>query len=192
MRLLRLLAILGAVALSAWLYLGSQRPPGLVATARATVPPAVASAVRQQLDSVERALALAKQSGKPVPVTLTFRQQELTAAAAAYFPQTYAALTLSDPSVQLGSGQVKLTTAASVLAFRSTAVVAATPYVADGRPAVRVDQATVGGAALPDQVRQGLASDIAGAIAAQVPANLVVSSIVVGNGVLTIQGVANP
>ena len=191
MRVFRTLVVLGAVALTAY-YLGTQRGSDLVAPAQRTVAPVMPPAVQQQIGSVERALALAKQSGKPVPLTLSFTQQDLTTAAAAYFPQTYAAFTLSDPSVQLASGQVRLTTAASLLVLHSTAVVTATPYVASGRPAVRVDSATIGGTPVPDQVRQGLASDIASAIAAQVPPNLVVSSITVGNGVLAVQGVANP
>ena len=61
-----------------------------------------------------------------------------------------------------------------------------------GKPAVRIDSATIGDKSLPDAAREALAANMASAIVANIPVNLVVSSIVVGQATMTVQGTANP
>ncbi len=181
------------VTLAAQAYVGGIRVTlPFVSVAAVTPSPTLPAAVGQQLTAVQQALTQAKQERKPVPVTITLTEQQLTAAAAAYFPLTYAGASLSDPVVHLRDGQLRLDSAASLAIVRTTASVITTPTATAGRPSVRVESATLGGQALPDAAKQALAADIASAIAAGVPANLVVSSIAVGAGTLTVQGTANP
>lgn len=179
--------VVGAQAALAPANVASPSAAASSPTPAPTVPPAV----QQQLDTVERALTQAKQSGKAVPITLTLTEQQLSAAAAAHFPLTYVA-TLTDPAVHLRPGQIELDCAASLATVKTTATVLASPTVSGGRPAARIDSATIGGQSLPEAARQLLASEIANAIAASVPSNLFVSSIVVGQGTLTVQATANP
>lgn len=68
----------------------------------------------------------------------------------------------------------------------------ATPSAADGRPLVRIDEATVGGVPLPDAARDAIAADLQKAIASLLPANLQITSVTVATGALAVKGVANP
>lgn len=185
--------VVGAVlVLGAQVALPAPRIGGPLEAAPSPTPaPTVPPAVQQQLDTVQRALTQARQSGKAVPVTITLTEQQLSATAAAHFPLTYGA-TLTDPAVRLRPGQIELDCAATVAILRTTATVLAIPLVSGGRPAARIDSATIGGQNLPDAARDLLAAEIANAIAAGVPANLFVSSIVVGQGTMTVQATANP
>jgi len=162
-------------------------PAGSSPTPTPTVPPAVAV----QFDAAQRALAQAKLSGKAVPVTITLSEQQLSATAATYFPVTYLA-TLADPVVHLRPGQIVLDCAATLAILKTTANILATPLVTAGKPAVRIDSATIGDKSLPDAAREALAANMASAIVANIPVNLVVSSIVVGQATMTVQGTANP
>ncbi len=149
-------------------------------------------AVDLQAASVADALSQAKRLGRPVPVTITLTEQQLTDAAAAHFPVSYAGASLRDPVVRLRNGQLSLDSVASLAFLRTTANVVTTPTVIAGRPSVRIDSATLAGRPVPDAARNALAANAASAIAADLPANLVVSSIAVGPGTLTVQGAANP
>jgi hypothetical protein len=142
--------------------------------------------------SIEDALGLATRGGKPVPITITYTERQLTTAAAAHFPFTYAGASLTDPVIRLRNGQLSLDTAASLAFLKTTARVVTTPTVTAGRPSVRVDSATLAGQSVPEAARGALATNIARAIASDLPAKLVVSSIAVGTGTLTMQGTANP
>ncbi len=149
-------------------------------------------AVDLQAASVADALSQAKRLGRPVPVTITLTEQQLTDAAAAHVPVSYAGASLKDPVVRLRNGQLSLDSVASLAFLRTTANVVTTPTVIAGRPSVRIDSATLAGRPVPDAARNALAANAASAIAADLPANLVVSSIAVGPGTLTVQGAANP
>ncbi len=162
------------------------------AAASASPPSGVPAGVQQQVAAVDRALAQARQTGKAVPVTLTFTDRDVTASAAAYFPQTYSGATLSDPIVHLRAGQLTLDMTATASIVRTTAVVVATVGVVNGRPATTIISATIGGASLPQQVRDTTAAQLNQALAAGLPPKFTVSSVAIGDGVLTVTGVANP
>jgi len=179
-------------------YVGGQKAaPPLGAIADASPSPAVSGCcptadATPQPASIEAALALAKSGGKPVPISITYTEWQLTTAAAAHFPLTYAGASLSDPVIRLRDGQLSLDSAASLAFLRTTAHVVTTPTVTAGRPSVRVDSATLAGQSVPDAARTVIATNIASAIASDLPAKLVVFSIAVGAGTLTVQGTANP
>ena len=160
-------------------------------TATATTAVATA-AVATQVTTVDGALALAKASGKPVAVTLTFSELDLTASAAAYFPQAMSGATLTDPVVHLRSGQIVLDMAAQVIIVRTTAEAIATVGVRAGRPAATVTSATIGGAALPQSTSDLVAAQLNDALGAGLPAKFVVSNITIASGLMTVAGVANP
>ena len=171
--------------------------PGQVASATsapssaATVAPATAG-VATQFTSLDGALSAAKASGKPVAVTLTFSERDLTTSAAAYFPQSVSGATLTDPVVHLRSGQIVLDMAAQVVIVRTTAEAIATVAVRAGRPAATVTSATIGGAALPQSTSDLVAAQLNDALGAGLPPKFVVSNITIASGVMTVAGVANP
>lgn len=164
--------------------------------ASATIPPApsksLATAVAAQLSAVDRALAQAQQTGKAVPVSLTFTERDLSASAAAYFPQTMSGVTLTDPVVHLRAGQITLDMTATAAFLRGTATVTATAAVVNGRPSTTIVSATVGGAQLPQSVTSDIKTQLDRALAAGLPAKFQVTAITVGEGTLTVTGIANP
>lgn len=187
--------LVSVILLAALVFLGlrffaesGQAPSAAPRLAPAPLP----SSIEQQITAVDQALAQAQRSGKPVPITLTLTEQDLTRAAAGYFPQTAAGVTVSDPIIHLGSGRLLLTGSGAIAFARGELAATATPLVVNGRPVVRVDSATVAGVALPDFVTQAVGSAIQSALDSALPAKLQVTSIVVGTGTLTVQGVANP
>ena len=171
--------------------------PGQVASATSapsratTVAPATAG-VATQINSLDGALSLAKANGKPVAVTLSFSERDLTTSATAYFPQSVSGATLTDPVVHLRSGQIVLDMAAQVVIIRTTAEAIATVAVRAGRPAATVMSATIGGAALPQSTSDLVAAQLNDALGAGLPPKFVVSSITIASGVMTVAGVANP
>lgn len=158
------------------------------ATSAATVPAAVASA----LTTVDNALSQARQSGKAVPLTISLTDQDLTRSAAAYFPQTYAGITVSSPSVRIATGQIVLTAQAQSFLINGPLTATATPYASGTHLLVRLDAATVNGITLPDLVRDQLAQQLQAAIDSQVPARLQVSTVTATQGTLTVSGTALP
>lgn len=144
------------------------------------------------ITSLDSALSLAKSSGKPVAVTLSFSEHDLTTSAAAYFPQSVSGATLTDPVVHLRSGQIVLDMAAQVVIVRTTAEAIATVTVRAGRPAATVTSATIGGASLPKSTSDLVASQLNDALGAGLPTKFVVSNITIASGVMTVAGVANP
>ncbi len=166
------------------------------ASPSASIPPSpsgsVAAGVTAQLSAVDRALTQAQQTGRAVPVSLTFTERDLTASAATYFPQTMSGVTLTDPLVRLRAGQISLDMTATAAFLRGIATVTATAEVVNGRPSTTVVSATVGGARLPQSVTSDIKSQLDRALAAGLPAKFAVTAITVGEGTLAVTGVANP
>jgi hypothetical protein len=163
--------------------------------ASAPIAPSVyasASPPTTQLANAERALQQAQQSGKSVPVTLTFTDADLTAAARADMPSSYSGFTLSDAAVSTGTGTLTLTAQASMGPLGGPLVVIGRPSVTSGNPAVTLETATVASVPLPDQIRASIDASIEQAIASLVPAKLRFTSITARPGVLTIQATAQP
>lgn len=132
---------------------------------------------------------VAPQAGTPFSTSLG--DDALTRAAAPSFPQTMSGVTVSDPVVHVTAGGVRLTATARVLFGVTQFVMDATPYVADGRVAVRVDSATLGGFSLPDSTRRSISASVQSAIGQLVSAKMQVTSVTLGNGALTVKGLSH-
>ena len=182
------LVIGGAAAVATGAVQVSTAPAAATPAAPGTVPPAI----QQQLQVVDQALARARQAGAPVAVTLTFAEADLQSSVASAFPQSLSGISFSDPVVRLRDGQLTLELNASASILRSRATIVATPVVSAGRPAVRIDSLSLGALPVPDQLRSSASSQLASAISGILPAKLAVTALVVGQGTLTVTGVANP
>lgn len=169
----------------------STPPPSPTGTAVATKV-APTPGVAGQISAVDRALVQATRTGRAVPVTLVFTERDLSASAAAYFPQTMSGVTLTDPVVHLRSGLIALDTTATAAFLRGTATVVATVGVVSGRAATSIVSATLGGASLPQSVTSDIQAQLDHALAAGLPAKFQVTTITVSEGTLTVNGVANP
>ena len=153
---------------------------------------ATATSPGAQLSAIDRALAQAAQSGRALPVTLTFTERDLTASAAAFFPQTMSGVTLTDPLVRTRAGLLTLDMTASAAFLRATASVVATVGVTNGRAATTVVSATIAGAQLPQNVTSDVKAQLDQALAAGMPSKFRIDTITVADGSLVVAGVANP
>ncbi|TMD60177.1 MAG: hypothetical protein E6I87_07430 [Chloroflexi bacterium] len=180
-------ALAGLIAIGAgWAYgQWTSFPLQPLATDSASPPTA-------QLANAERALAQAQQSGKSVPVTLTFSDAELTATAREDLPSSYSGFTITNPAVRIETGTLTLNAQAMMGPLGGPLLVMGRPMVSSGRASVTLESATVAGVPLPDQTRASIAASIDQAIASLVPAKLRLTSIVARPGVLTIQATAQP
>lgn len=124
------------------------------------------------------------------PFSLTLSDAELTRAAASSFPQTVSGVTVSDPVVRVQPNGVRLVASARVLFGTTQFVMTATPVVSDGRLAVRVDSATLGGVGLPESTKSSISDTMRSAVTRLVPANVRLSSVALASGALTVQGAA--
>ena len=115
---------------------------------------------------------------------------ELTKAAASSFPQTVSGVTVRDPVVRTTTSGVRLTASARVFFGTTEFVMTGTPYASAGRVAVRVDSITLGGLGLPDSVRVQAATSVETAIGGLVPPTVTVEKVTLGEGTVTIEGVA--
>ena len=189
-RLVLFLAFVGAVLYIAPLL--TQKAAVAPATsARPIAVVASPAALSSGVASVEAALKQATQSGKTVPITLRITDADLTAAAQPYFPQSYAGITVTEPAVRLGPA-LTLSAKATSFLLSGALVASATPYTIDGRLALCLDSASVGGIALPDAVRTQLQQQMQSALNSAIPAKLQVATVSVAAGVATISGVALP
>jgi hypothetical protein len=126
----------------------------------------------------------------PSTFTLTVTDAELTKAAASSFPQTVSGVTVRDPVVRTTTRDVRLTASARVFFGTTEFMMIGTPYASAGRVAVRVDSVTLGGFGLPDSVRASAAADVESAINRLVPSTVTVQKVTLGEGTVTIEGVA--
>jgi hypothetical protein len=126
----------------------------------------------------------------PSTLSLSFSDTDLTRAAGAYFPATYAGVAVSAPSVRVTSGQIVLSASARTFLGTSALVANATPYVSDGKLLVRVGSATIGGIALPESARAQLSQQIQSAIDAQIAGRMRVTSVTASQGTVLVQGTA--
>ena len=122
--------------------------------------------------------------------TLVVTDAELTKAAASSFPQTVSGVTVRDPVVRTTTRGVRLTASARVFFGTTEFVMTGTPYASAGRVAVRVDSITLGGLGLPDSVRAQAAASVETAIGGLVPSTVLVQKVTLGEGNVTIEGVA--
>lgn len=140
----------------------------------------------------DAALALAKRTGKAVPVTLVYTEQQLTDLVVSGMPRSYQGINLKDPRVQLQPGMVVLTAQAQWGFVSGVLTALSTARAAGGRAIVGITSASIAGVALPDAIRQSIEAELQRQLDLAVPSNLTVSAIAVTPGTLTVQAVANP
>lgn len=136
-------------------------------------------------------VSTATPTGQPTAraVTLTLSEQDLTNAAASYMPLTVAGIAVSDPTIRLTPGRLTLTATGRAFFVSGPIVVVATPAVSNGHAEARVESATLAGIGLPDSAKQDISNTFTEALSRSIPANLRVTSVVVGSGTLTVQAV---
>lgn len=123
----------------------------------------------------------------PRTVTLTFSEAELTKAAQDYTPLTVGGITVTDPRVRLEPGRLTLTATGHAFVLSAPVVVVASPVVTNGTAMARIESATFAGVALPEDAKRDVAATFTRVLAANIPAGVRVTSLTVGNGVLTVQ-----
>ena len=170
-----------------WLVTQQMSPP---ATAPARSP--AAATPLPSPTSLEAALALARRSGKAVPITLIYTEQQLTDSAIAGMPRSYSGISLSDPRVRLQTGIVVFTANAQWGFISGTLQTIAVPQAVNGRPVLNMTSATIAGISLPDSIRQSIEQELQRQLDAAVPSNLQVTGITVANGTLAVQALASP
>ena len=121
-------------------------------------------------------------------VSLALSDADLTRSAQPYFPQTVAGVTVSAPTVRVGSGRIVLNATARSFIGSGPLVATATPYASDGRLMVRMDSVTLSGMPLPDGLRAQVAEQLQAAIDATTGAKMQVSAVTAAQGVLTLKG----
>jgi hypothetical protein len=171
-RSVALLAILLLVAFFALGRLGPSEPTrGLVAASSSPIPsPSLVSPTPSNLRAI----------------TLTFTEQDLTAAARQYTPMTVSGITVTDPIVTLQPGQLTLTATGHAFFLSGPIVVVATPAIVDGKAAAQIQSATLGGVSLPDSTRQDIADTFSRTLAANIPAGARVAAITVNAGTMVV------
>jgi len=169
------------------------RTPAVVVPASAVAVPAPAVAVlpRPAVTEAPSPAATPVVVQAPPPFSMTIDDDALTRAAASSFPQTMNGVTVSDPVVHVTAAGVRLTASARWPLGVTEFVMDATPYVSNGRVAVRVDSATLAGFPLPDSARAAISASVQGAIAGLVSAKMQVASVALGKGTLILKGVSN-
>lgn len=125
----------------------------------------------------------------PGTVTLTFTEQDLTKAAADHTPLTVSGITVSDPRIRLEPGRLTLTATGRAFIVSGRVVVVATPLVADGKAAAKIESATFAGFALSDSTKRDVADTFARVLAANIPAGAKVTAVTVNAGTLVVLAV---
>jgi hypothetical protein len=122
----------------------------------------------------------------PRSLTLTFSEQDLTAAARQSTPMTVSGITVTDPVVTLQPGRLTLTATGRAFFLSGPIVVVATPVIVDGKATAQIESATLAGVALPDSTKQDIADTFARTLAANIPAGARVTTISVATGTLAV------
>jgi hypothetical protein len=126
---------------------------------------------------------------RPGIITVTLTEQELTEAAQAYMPLTVSGITVSDPNIKLEAGRLTLTATGRAFIVAGPVVVVASPLVANGAAAAKIDSATFAGLNLPDSTKQNVADTFARVLAANIPSGVRVTSLIVSAGMLVVEAV---
>ncbi len=173
-------------------FVTQQASPAVSAPARSTPASTHASTPAPSPTSLEAAQALARRTGKAVPITLIYTEQQLTDSAVAGMPRSYSGINLSDPRVRLQTGVVVFAANAQWGFISGTLQTIAVPQATNGRPILNMTSATIAGISLPDSIRQSIEQELQRQLDAAVPSNLQVTGITVANGSLAAQALVSP
>jgi LmeA-like phospholipid-binding len=177
MRVLAALVVILAVGLIGMAALG-QFAPAPQTVVRATDRPAASSS----------GTAAPTASG-PRTITVTLTEDELTKAAQGYAPMTVSGITVSDPRIRLEPGKLTLTATGRAFILSGPVVVIATPLVANGAAAAKVESATFAGIGMSDSTKQEVADTFGRVLASNIPAGMRVTSVTVKAGTLVVEAV---
>jgi hypothetical protein len=177
MRVLAALVAILAIGLIGMAALG-QFAPATSPVAQTSVRPS----------SLASPTAVATATG-PRRITLTLTEQELTKAAQDYMPLTVSGITVSDPTIRLEPGKLTLTATGRAFFVSGPVIVVATPLVANGAAAARIESATFAGLGLGDSTKQNVADTFARVLASNVPSGMRVTSMTVNAGNLVVEAV---
>ncbi len=177
---------------AAGLYVAAQQRPSAVVGMPAISPNAGdAASLDAKIAALESQLAQAARSSAHVSVSITFTEQELTSKVAEFLAsQPNNPLHPTNVQVHLRGGNVVLNTTIQAQGLSLNVAVTATPQAVNGSLKLSVQSVDTGAIALPDFVKQQLNAALAPALdpsALGLP--LDVTSVVVGNGQLTLNGV---
>jgi hypothetical protein len=150
--------------------------------------PATPPVVRSTSRPPSTASASPTPSG-PRTITVTLTEQDLTRAAQSYTPLTVSGITVTDPSIKLDPGQLTLTATGRAFILGGKIIVVASPLVASGKAAAKIESATFAGIALPDSTKQDVADTFARVLAANIPSGMRVTSLTVNAGALVVEAV---
>jgi len=128
-------------------------------------------------------------TAKPLVVTVTLTEQELTQAARDYTPLTVSGITVSDPRVKLEPGRLTLTATGRAFILSGPVVVVASPLVTNGAATAKIESATFAGISLSDSTKQEIAATFARVLASNIPAGMRVTSLTVSAGSLMVEAV---
>ena len=177
MRVLAALVLILAVVLIGMAARGEFGPATSSPTVRATARPSSTAATA------------APTATGPRTITVTLTEQELTKAAQGYMPLTVNGITVTDPNIKLEPGRLTLTATGRAFFIGGPIVVVASPLVANGAAAAKIESATFAGVGLPDSTKQNVADTFARVLAANIPSGVRVTSLTVNAGTLVVEAV---
>jgi hypothetical protein len=123
----------------------------------------------------------------PRTITLTLTEQDLTKAAQSYMPLTVGGITVTDPRVRLEPGRLTLTATGRAFIVNGPIVVVASPVVADGRAAAKVESATFAGFSVPESTKADIAETFTRTLTQGIPRGARVISVTVNAGTLVVE-----
>jgi uncharacterized protein YpmS len=177
-------AILIAITMLVFVSL-SCNLPGSRKAPKPTPIPVSTESVQELEDEIESAIATAQSGG---PIELTFTEQQLTSLAATEL-QSQQDLGIQDVQVHLRNGQIQITGTVEQSGFDLPFNVALTVAVdAQGVPHTSIVDASVGPLPLPHSMQDQLTAQLDQVIASQYANNVIVESITIYDGYMTIRG----
>jgi uncharacterized protein YpmS len=184
MKLQPKLAILIAIVMLVFVSL-SCNLPGSRKAPKPTQIPVSTQSVQELEDEIESAIATAQGGG---PIELTFTEQQLTSLAATEL-QSQQDLGVRDVQVLLRNGQIQITGTVERSGINLPFNVSLTVSVdAQGIPHTSIVDASVGPLPVPQSMQDQITSQLDQVIASQYASNVVVDSITIDDGYMTIRG----
>jgi hypothetical protein len=176
-------------------YVAGQQKPGVAQGLKAV--PASAAAAKsfdQKIDTMNKAVADARKTGKAQPVEVTFTEEELTSKASqAVASGASGGIAAQNTEIHLQGGNIIATSTIQVSGVSLNVGVVATPTVVNGQTRIVVKEIQTGALPLPDAVKEQINAQIGTAVdPAKLGLPFDVSQLQVVDGKLVIKGTAKP
>jgi hypothetical protein len=177
------------------LYVASQQKPG-VAQGLKAVPASTAAAKSfdQKIDTMNKAVAEAKKSGKAQAVEVSFTEEELTSKASQAASLTGdGGVAARNTEIHLQGGNIIATSTVTVSGVSVNLGIVATPTVVNGQTQIVVKEIQTGALPLPDAVKAQINAQIGTAVdPSKLGLPFDVSQLQIIDGKLVIKGTAKP